>query len=50
VLSTYSGHRLLEPNRRSRLHDALVVAIDAVGGHFERQYTAVLLQAPRQPR
>jgi SAM-dependent methyltransferase len=43
VLDTYSGHRLIEPQRRQRLHDAIHRRIEAQpDGEVTKTYLAVL--------
>ena len=47
LLQTHSNHRLLPPERLTRLLDAVAEAIDAHGGTYLGRYRCVLWAAPR---
>jgi SAM-dependent methyltransferase len=46
-LSTHSDYRILEPERRARLLEAIGEVIDRAGGRFVQHYTTTLLTACR---
>ena len=47
-LPTHSDHLLLRPDRRAQLLTAVGAAIDAFGGGFDMQYSAVVVTARRR--
>jgi SAM-dependent methyltransferase len=47
LLQTHSNHRLLPPERLTRLLDQVAAAIDELGGSYTYRYRCVLWAAPR---
>ncbi|WP_279580681.1 hypothetical protein [Fodinicola feengrottensis] len=46
-LATFGGHGTLSPEQQQKLADGIGAVIDAAGGAFEMDYTAVVVTATR---